>query len=393
MLRRDFLRTTGLASTALFLPAFLRGSVTQSFSGRRVIVIQLTGGNDGLNCIVPFRDDHYYSARPSIALRNNELLRLNDDAAFNINLRGLADLFHKGEASILSSVGYPNPNRSHFRSMDIWHSASDADRYVQTGWIGRYLDALNSSNATPAHLALELDESLSLALKGEQRKGMATPDSKRLQQLLKRPLLRSLAQASLPEQGESTFLYRTLRQTVESADYLSAHTNSTHTTGNYPNHAFGKQLRQIASLIGAGVETRFFYVSLPGFDTHALQKNIQNRLLKTFDQGLSALIHDLKQQDRFYETRILVFSEFGRRVAQNGSNGTDHGAANYVFLAGGNMRRKGLINGLPDLGDLDEGDVKFKTDFRQVYATILEEWLGEDATTILGNHYPTLNIL
>ncbi|HPD54227.1 MAG TPA: twin-arginine translocation pathway signal, partial [Bacteroidia bacterium] len=261
MLRRDFLRTTGLASTALFLPAFLRGSVTQSFSGRRVIVIQLTGGNDGLNCIVPFRDDHYYSARPGIALRNNELLRLNDDAAFNINLRGLADLFHKGEASILSSVGYPNPNRSHFRSMDIWHSASDADRYVQTGWIGRYLDALKSSNATPAHLALELDESLSLALKGEQRKGMATPDSKRLQQLLKRPLLRSLAQASLPEQGESTFLYRTLRQTVESADYLSAHTNSTHTTGNYPNHAFGKQLRQIASLIGAGVETRFFYIS------------------------------------------------------------------------------------------------------------------------------------
>lgn len=222
---------------------------------------------------------------------------------------------------------------------------------------------------------------------------MATPNASALLQPSRRPLLRQLSEESTGLTGEREFLYLTLRQTVESADYLADHAGTAHTSGHYPDHEFGRHLRQAAGLIGAGAGTRFYYISLPGFDTHALQKNIQSRLLRIFDQGLSALIHDLKQLGVYEDTRIFVFSEFGRRVAQNGSNGTDHGAANIVFLAGGGLKQKGLINGPPDLNDLEDGDLRFRTDFRQVYASLLEEWMGEDAERILGKPFRPLGIL
>jgi uncharacterized protein (DUF1501 family) len=393
MHRRQFLQTTGLASAALFLPAFLRAGLpafTAGQSGRRLIIIQLSGGNDGLNCIVPFRDDRYYAARPTIGLSGKSLLRLDDQAAFNAQLRGLADLYHDGKLSIINSIGYPNPNRSHFRSLDIWHSGSDSGSYVQTGWIGRYLDHRCIGECPPAHAALEVDDSLSLALKGELRKGMATRDPIDLRQNADRPLLRYFAGQAPGVSGERMFLYKTLRDTLESAEYLAERTGKGKTTGKYPDHAFGKQLRLIAGLIGAGCDTAVYYVSLPGFDTHALQKNIQHRLLRIYSEGVSALVHDLRNFRQFDDTLIFTFSEFGRRVAQNGSNGTDHGAANVAFLAGGGLREHGLINGLPDLGDLDDGDLRFKTDFRTVYASLLDQWLGADADAILGRNFGRL---
>jgi uncharacterized protein (DUF1501 family) len=405
--RRDFLRLSGIASASLLLPNFLRGNDTaaheamnklllQQTNGKRLVVIQFSGGNDGLNTIIPFGDDLYHSNRPGIGLKKDGVIRIDDHFSFNGGLKGLADLHNSGDVALLNNVGYPNPNRSHFRSMDIWHSASDENKYIQTGWIGRWLDASCDPKNIKPHLALEVDETLSLALKGEKINGLAMKRPARLELILKDNFLRETANEWTDHEDDHhnvEYLHKTLAETSKSAGYIHDHLDKSTAKSIYPQHAFGQQLKLIAELILSGCETSVYYVSLPGFDTHAGQNNQQNRLLKIYGDGIKAFADDLKSANMWNDTLMMTFSEFGRRVKQNASGGTDHGTANVMMFAGGNLRRKGILNEAPDLSNLDNGDLIYKVDFRSVYATVLQNWLGTDPEIVLGNKFGLMDFI
>jgi uncharacterized protein (DUF1501 family) len=405
--RRDFLRLTGIASASLLLPKFLRGNDTaahevmnklllQKTNGKRLVVIQLSGGNDGLNTIIPFGDDLYHSNRPGIGLKKDGVIRIDDHFSFNGSLSGLASLHSNGDVALLNSVGYPNPNRSHFRSTDIWHTASDANKYLQTGWIGRWLDSCCDPKDLMPHFALEVDETLSLALKGELMNGLAMKRPARLELMLKDNFLQQTASAWTSHEDDHhnvEYLHKTLAENSKSAGYIHDHLDKNKSKSIYPQHAFGKQMQLIAELILSGCETSVYYVSLSGFDTHAGQNNQQNRLLKVYGDAMKAFADDLKAANMWNETLTMTFSEFGRRVKQNGSGGTDHGTANVMMFAGGNIKRKGILNEAPDLSNLDNGDLIYKVDFRNVYATVLQNWLGADAELILGSKFDRLDFI
>ncbi|MCB0637101.1 MAG: DUF1501 domain-containing protein [Lewinella sp.] len=394
MHRRTFLKNTTLASTAMLAPNFLRfGRQAVNRSGKIFIVIQLSGGNDGLNTIVPFRNDVYYRERPTLAIAANEVHPLSDEQGLHPSLAPLRELFDQGHFSIVNSVGYPNPDRSHFRSMDIWHTASDSDIYLKTGWLGRYLD--HQCEGCPNHEALEMGNGLSLALKGDERRGFVMSQPRVMERANRQPLLQYVAQQTPHdhEHEQAAYLYKTLVDTQESTGYLLEHSNGRRTRADFPDGPFGRDLRQVAELILAGCESRIYYVSLGSFDTHANQQGQQARLFEQYAQGLQALAAELQSHQLWQDTLVMTFSEFGRRVAQNGSRGTDHGTANNLFLAGGSLRQAGIYNAPPLLTDLDAGDLRYAIDFRQVYANVLNDWLGADAGALLGGDFAGLSLI
>ncbi|GAB5555197.1 MAG: DUF1501 domain-containing protein [Saprospiraceae bacterium] len=396
MQRRDFLQTSAFVSASMLAPAFLRGfsnkQSLRSRSGKILIVVQLSGGNDGLNTVIPYQNDLYYQNRPRLGIPQNEVLRLNDDLGLNPVMGALRSLYEEGHVSIVNSVGYPNPDRSHFRSMDIWHTASSSDEYLTSGWLGRYLDHACGNCQQPYH-ALEVDDSLSLALKGQTRNGFAMSDPKKLQRATQNKFLKAVAQHEHEEEEHIAYLYKTMIDSQSSADYLYQKSKVFQAKANYPQTAFGKDLKQIAELITADTPTQVYYVSLTGFDTHANQKNQQERLLKQYADGMQALVQDLKQNGLFKDTLIMTFSEFGRRVKQNASNGTDHGTANNLYLIGENLGKPGFFNAAPDLSQLDNGDLIYQVDFRNIYATILDRWLESPVPEVLGKRFDTLKLL
>ncbi|WP_020527475.1 DUF1501 domain-containing protein [Flexithrix dorotheae] len=400
--RRKFIKTSLVSVSGTYLvPQFINtlnaADLSSITSGKKLVIIQLAGGNDGLNTVVPFRNDRYYQLRPTLGIGKTDLLNLNDELGLNPGLGGLRKLYDQGYLSIVNGVGYPNPDRSHFRSMDIWHSASDANDYLQTGWLGRYLDSKCTANCK-AHLAIEFDEQLSLALKGENIKGMAIKDINLLYKSTKGPAIRKLNDYYKKNHyhfvnENKDFLYKTLAETCSSAEYLFEHSRIHKSKKTYPNTQFARQLKKISELIHSGIETEIFYVSLPGFDTHVRQKGTQEKLLKVYGDALLAFVEDLKFNGNFKDTLILTFSEFGRRVKENASSGTDHGTANNVFVVGENLKKPGLFNSLPDLNHLDKGDLIFNTDFRNIYATLLDKWLENDSKKILGKGFSNLNFI
>ncbi|TGE14554.1 DUF1501 domain-containing protein [Hymenobacter elongatus] len=395
--RRDFLKTSVLASSLLFVPKFLHALDRQGVqplrnsNGKRLVVVQLGGGNDGLNMVVPFRNDLYYKARPTLGIRaQSGLLTLDKDLAFNPAMTQLKALYDQGQVAVLNSVGYPNPDRSHFRSMDIWQSGSAADQYVTTGWLGRYLDSNCPACAVPYN-GLEVDDTLSLAMKGRQRKGLALKNPEKFHQVTQNRFIRQVSGKAAGTSGsELDYLYKTLAETTSSAEYLYQTSKVYKSSIAYPNTEFGKNLKTTAELINSGIESRVFYVSLTGFDTHVRQQEQQGKLLGDLSGGLGSFVEDLRKSGQLDDTLILVFSEFGRRVTQNASNGTDHGTANNVLLLGGGLRQKGILNDAPDLLNLDQGDLKYQLDFRSIYATLLRDWLGADDKAILGSKFARL---
>jgi uncharacterized protein (DUF1501 family) len=349
-------------------------------------VVQLSGGNDGLNTIIPYRNDLYYKARPSLALKETDgILPLSDDLGLHPAMHGLKGLYDQGQLAVLNAVGYPNPDRSHFRSMDIWQTGSGSDQLLTTGWLGRYLDSSCAGCALP-YQALEVDDTLSLALKGELRKGLALKTPSKFHQLTQSRYLSRLSQELAPAAATSElhYLYKTLAETASSADYLYDKSKVHTSTATYPNTDLGRNLKTTAELITSGVESRVYYVALSGFDTHVRQHEQQGRLLGELSDGLAALAADLQKSDEWHNTLVMVFSEFGRRVTQNASHGTDHGTANNVLLLSGGLRKPGLLNAPASLADLDEGDLRYRVDFRSLYASILSDWLGADDKLVLG---------
>ncbi len=398
MQRRQFIQSSALASTLLLVPKFLhaidrpenrlaaRLRDAPGGAAKRLIVVQQGGGNDGLNTLVPYRNDLYYQARPTLALKEADgLLPLGDELALHPAMKGLKGLFDQGQVAICNAVGYPNPDRSHFRSMDIWQTGSGSEQLLSTGWLGRYLDSTCATGA-PAYQALEIDDTLSLALKGAQRNGLALKNPGKFHQLTQSRYLNALSQ----EKGvgaagsELDYLYKTLAETASSADYLYQKSKIHSSAAIYPNTDFGKNLKTTAELITSGVESRVYYLALSGFDTHVRQHEQQGRLLGELSDGLAALAADLQKSNEWNNTLVMVFSEFGRRVGQNASNGTDHGTANNVFLLSGALRKPGLLNQPASLADLDQGDLRYQLDFRSLYASILTDWLGADDKLVLG---------
>ncbi|TNJ47194.1 DUF1501 domain-containing protein [Tamlana fucoidanivorans] len=394
--RRNFLKQSSLASSLFFVPSFVKAfeDVASSQLGyKRLVIIQLSGGNDGLNTVIPFRNDLYYSERPSLGIATKDILKINDEVGLHSSLKPLKNLYDQGYLSIINNVGYPNPNRSHFRSMDIWQTASDSNEYAQSGWIGRYLDHYGKQ----PYSAIEIDESLSLAMKGEHFNAMATQDSKALYNLSKDPYFRHVTKhqndAHLSEHNLG-YLYKTMIAAESSAKYIYEASKTISSTKEYPSNKFGKQLKTTAQFINSNLNTKVFYTSLGGFDTHVNQLATQKRLLNIYAKGIEAFVQDLKANNTFKDTLILTFSEFGRRVKQNASVGTDHGTANNVFIIGENLKKQGLYNRMPNLSNLDDnGDLKFEIDFRTIYATVLNKWLEVNDTKVLNKSFYQLDFI
>ncbi|QLG44253.1 DUF1501 domain-containing protein [Costertonia aggregata] len=396
MQRRDFLKNSGLVSGALLVPGFLKafdGLPSLITGNKKLVIIQLSGGNDGLNTLVQYHNDVYYRQRNAIALKKNNLLHITDEIGFHESLSSFKSLYDEGYVSIINNVGYPNPSRSHFRSTDIWHTASDSNEYSKTGWVGRYLEQVSKNPLG----AIEVDDSLSLLMKGKTINGIATKDAKLFYKTARDPYF-----SKVIDEYENThlsehnlgYLYKTVIDAKSSASYIYEKTKTYKTRQEYPKNSFGKQLGTISEFINSGLKTQIFYASLGGFDTHANQLNAQKRLLKAYSEGITSFVKDLKSTGALKDTVVLTFSEFGRRLKQNAANGTDHGAANLVFLMGENLKHPGIYNAPANLVDLDaNGDIKYEVDFRDIYASLLQEWLKTDPSRILNGRYKTLGLV
>ena len=396
MERRKFLKQNVLASSLFFVPSFIKAfenAIKDSLGFKKLVIVQLSGGNDGLNTIIPYTNDIYYKSRPNIAIAKNDCIKITDELGINKNLAPLKNLYDKGYLSVINNVGYPNPIRSHFRSTDIWHTASDSNQYLNTGWLGRYIDIYGKK----PYSGIELDDSLSLIMKGDVLKGIATKNPTSLYNNTKTPyfkkVLDSHRDVHLSEHNLG-YLYKTMIEAKSSAKYIFETSTTYNSTLTYPNNPFGKQLKTTAQFINSRVESKVFYVSMGGFDTHVRQEKKQNKLLQTYSEAMEVFVKDLEHKDTFKDTLILTFSEFGRRVKQNAASGTDHGAANNVFIIGKNLKKQGFYNEAPNLIDLDKnGDIKYTVDFRSIYATILDQWLEVDDATILNKSYSKLGFI
>jgi uncharacterized protein (DUF1501 family) len=405
-----------LDSTVVALSNSFDGALTQQHSGKDgkiLVVVQLAGGNDGLSTIIPHGDDAYHRARPSIGLAANSVLKINDYVGLHPNLAPLKAIYDDGHLGIVQGVGYPNPNRSHFRATDIWESAQPERDTPTSGWVGRYFD--NACPGCDPHVGMSIGQTLPLAMQGTRVMPLSLerPEAYRYQghdrsayEKLNQPpttapapiIANTLAETGNHGKIEITpaaqldFLERTAMDAQVSSDDVLRMTRTHRNASTYPGGEFGSGLQTIAAMIAGGLPTRVYYVSLGGFDTHANQKNRHDQLMTQLAAGLSAFWKDLKQQGNDDRVLCMTFSEFGRRVQQNASGGTDHGAAAPMFLMGPKIT-PGLLGRYPSLTDLDAGDLKYNTDFRSVYATILQNWMDTPSKPILGNQFPTMSVL
>ena len=396
MKRRDFIKQSSLASSLFFVPNFVKAFekvAKESLGYKKLVIIQLSGGNDGLNTIIPYTNDIYYKKRPGISVPKNELIKVTDELGFHQSLAPLKNLYDQGYLSIINNVGYPNPNRSHFRSTDIWQTASDASQYLDTGWLGRYIEQFGKMPYT----GIELDDSLSLIMKGENMNGIATKNPRTLFSNTQTPYFKKVlnhqSDAHLSEHNLG-YLYKTMIEAKSSAKYIYETSKTYKSSLEYPKNPFGKQLKTTSEFINSNLDSSVYYVSMGGFDTHANQENRQKKLLKTYSESMEVFVNDLKQNDTFKNTLVITFSEFGRRLQQNAAGGTDHGAANNVFIIGENLKTKGFYNDAPNLLNLDpNGDLIHSVDFRSIYATVLDTWLQVDDEAILNKSYNKLNFI
>jgi len=385
---------------SVFKPKHLRVAKLRSksvdlarYGNRKLIVIQLSGGNDGLNTIIPFRNDTYYKARPKLAIKAQQALSLDTETSCHKSLIKFKSLFDKGLVTIINSVGYPNPIRSHFSSMDIWHTGSLKVNKDSVGWIGRYLDHYGDYENQLG--AVELNDVLSLALKGNHTNGIAVNDFLSFFKELKNPSIYPFVR-STPNIGKQNknlqYIYDRIKSGYYALEPIVQQYKTAKIKSNFSRSEFGKDCKSVADLIISGSPSKIYYISHGSFDTHVKQAKTHQALLKVFSDNLFELVKTLKAYDQWNDVSILVFSEFGRRVAENRSIGTDHGAANNVFLISDQLNRPGFYNEPANLTDLHDGDIKFEIDFRSVYTDILSDWLGVNAKLILNERFRKLNL-
>jgi uncharacterized protein (DUF1501 family) len=438
--RREFLRTNILGGAlACSVPAFLANtfsalqaeaadSATQTATGHDstiLVVLQMAGGNDGLNTIVPFANDHYHRARPKIGLSAKEVLKINDQIGFHPSLAGFKGLYDSGNLAVIQGSGYPNPNRSHFRSTEIWQTASDSEKFEKYGWLGRYFDnacsgcdptvGVNVGRQMPQAFAAK--HPMGVSLENPQGYRFISSEGDRLDRMNSEKSYRKLNEpdeamtmeagdgnsgtgsnsgdtigsihGATPHTGSALdFLERTAMDAQVSSDKIRAISSKVENHASYPQSQLASSLKLVARLIGGGLPTRVFYVSQGGYDTHTNQAPTQQRLLKDLGDSVKAFTDDLKAQGSLSRVVVMTFSEFGRRVAENANGGTDHGAAAPMFIIGEKVKA-GLLGKYPSLApnDLLQGDIKYTVDFRSVYADVLESWLKTKSMPILGKQF------
>jgi uncharacterized protein (DUF1501 family) len=436
--RREFLRVTTLGGALTWtIPSFLSHTftalhaeaadrATQTVTGRDaavLVILQMAGGNDGLNTVVPFANDHYQKARPKLGLPGKAVLKINDQLGFHPSLAAFKALYEQGQLGVVQGVGYPNPNRSHFRSTDIWQTASDANKFERYGWIGRYFD--NACSGCDPITGVNVGRQMPLAFAAKRPVGVSleSPQSYRFitsdtpeadEQAMMEESYRKLNRpdpmleddenaggsigavaGSRPHTGSTLdFLERTALDAQLSSDKIRSVTSKVQNQAIYPNGPLANALKLVARLIGGRLPTRVYYVSQGGYDTHTNQAGAQERLLRELGDAVKAFLDDVKAQGNLERVLLMTFSEFGRRLAENASGGTDHGAASALFLAGGKVKA-GLLGAYPSLTprDLLNGDPKFTTDFRCVYAGVLEHWLKTPSVAILGRPFAPLPVV
>ena len=368
---------------------------------RTLLVVQLSGGNDGLNTLVPYTQQTYYNSRPTLALNKSDLLPLNGDVALHPNMTALQSLYNSNRVAIVQGAGYPNPNRSHYESMKIWQTASPNET-MQTGWLGRYLDTARGVDSSIN--AVELDSLLSPTVVGEKERAMAIQSLRafkiapltRKTQLSDETTIKALDSIQCSSCQEYNKLVEAMMDAgldaMTASDIVKEAASNYQTSVTYPSNDFSNRLKLAAQVVSSSLKPTIIYLQIGGFDTHANQKNTQANLLKTVSDGISAFHRDMESKDKADDTLIMTFSEFGRRVHENGSQGTDHGTAEPMFLIGGRVSG-GLYGDYPDLSNLDSnGDLIHTVDFRQVYASILQDWLGVDSTQVLNSQFQKLNM-
>jgi uncharacterized protein (DUF1501 family) len=405
--RREFLRRgaqgVGLLAFSRFAPQFLiqstlAGTPAPERDRRILVLVQLAGGNDGLNTVVPFADPAYHSLRPTLGLKKDATLPINDSLGLNPGCAALHALLDEGKLGIVQNVGYPNPNRSHFRSTEIWETASESSDSMSTGWIGRYLD--NACAGTPPasdpeaiHVSSEVPQTFGGAVPhntfglANRGGGGRRDDAKLLQRLVTRP-----GEAAADPSGNNSFLRATMMDALVAEQKIQGLLGAYKPEAPYPGTDFAQSLRNVAALISAGLPTRVYFVSIGGFDTHANQLNSHQNLLKNLSEGLAAFQRDLTARKLDDQVLTTTFSEFGRRPNENESRGTDHGTAAPLFVMGRRIAAP-LYGTAPDLRVAKNADLAFTTDFRSVYATILDKWLGAPADDLLGAKHPRLDFL
>lgn len=438
--RRSFLRSTALGGALSWtVPSFLATTfdqlhaeaadkATQAVTGKDapiLVVLQMAGGNDGLNTVVPFVNDHYLKARPKLGLKANDVLKLDDSLGLHPSLTGLKSLHDDGLLSVVQAVGYPNPNRSHFRSTDIWMTATDSDRFSNVGWLGRYFD--NACPGAEPTVGICVGRQSPLAFTATKPKGVAVENpnayryvdydspedgemagGEKFYRQMNQPddpaMLTDASNAggSVGMLGGSAagsgspldFLERTALDAQVSSDQIRRVAAKVQNQASYPTNRLANDLKLVAKLIAGGLPTRIYYVSQGGYDTHTNQLPAHQRLLSEMGGALKSFLADLKALGQHERVLVMTFSEFGRRVAENASGGTDHGAAAPLFLLGSRVKA-GVLGEAPSLApkDLLNGDVRFKTDFRSVYAAVLEQWLKTPSEPVLGKRFAPVKLV
>jgi uncharacterized protein (DUF1501 family) len=405
--RRTFLTvasSTTLVALSPAVPAFLRraaalenGSGNSPAGERVLVVLQLTGGNDGLNTVIPYADDDYAKNRFSLRHDVNSVLKIDDYVGLHPSLRGFAELLEQDRLAIVQGVGYRNPNRSHFESMDIWHTAVPKLPAQRSGWLGRGLDAARRDGGDlPAiHLGSEV-QPLALATRDVAVPSLASLDGFKLNTGGDRDLARAIrenAGIARPASDELLgFLQVNTTAALAASERVERAMKDYRSGTDYPGTALAQKLRGVAQLINAGLNTRIYYLALDGFDSHSNQRDAHAGLLSELSGAVAAFLSDVSEHGHSERVLVMTFSEFGRRVKENASQGTDHGAAAPMFLAGAQVQ-PGLIGEHPSLTDLDDGDLKFHTDFRGVYAAVLRDWLGWAPGPIVGDDITPIDVI
>ncbi len=384
MLTRREILVSGLRTSALIpvLPYMAHGQTAGRATGDRVlVVVQLSGGNDGLNTVVPFRQDDYYRFRPNLGLAKGSLHRLDDDHGLHPSMGGMSELFEEGNLAVVQGIGYPNADRSNFRSLEIWHTADPVEPAGEVGWLGRMADALatEQSGAMPA-LAVETGD-LPLSMRGRDvmpptvrdPRGFRVHEASHRFEGLRDELI------ARPGEGELGYLRQVARTTYSTARRMTEITDAASEV-EYPGHSLAQRLKLVSQLVRGGFGTRLFHLSLGGFDTHSRQKPVHQELMRQVSTALTAFQRDLEAAGVADQVVTLVFSEFGRRAKENASKGTDHGQGAPLFLMGTKVRG-GLHGDAVDLSRLAEGDVPGTVDFRGVYTLLEQEWMGQEPST------------
>ena len=424
MNREEFLKSAALTGAAGGLlmapggvgldPSALHARVRPSSGNGVVVLIQMAGGNDGLNSVIPYTDDAYYKARPRLGIPKNQVLRINGEAGFHPALKGFHTLYNSGDLAVVQGVGYANPNRSHFRSTEIWQTATDSDETSSTGWLGRYFAAhgniedpppsLTMGGKTPQAFASKRPMGVTLANPGAirrvRKRGGQTENlsdfSERIFPDIDEDMdggsIAAIAGALRGDINPLTFLEQAYDGTDKAYARIADLMNKVPAGQGYPNSKLGRDLGFVARMIAGELPARVYYLSIGGFDTHVNQRGNHERLLTQLGDAVNAFVRDLKRRGKYNNVALLAFSEFGRRVKENASGGTDHGTAAPVYLTGG-LVKGGVYGKQPSLTDLDRGDLKFNLDYRRVYATLLEKGLGVSSRSILRGGYDTLPVM